>query len=204
MGKSFIHSVLEVSVHKIIFMKLQNKELCDDSISNLIETLPLSETLENFEDFFPIEFTWRTVFKTKDEDIFQLITAKYGIPFKLIKSKFDNMKRQYRRYIREERQLKKWMSFYCENEAHSNILHISFKSDDVEMQKNKNHNTSNGIKLAPSTEIQMDIDAEILTKSSNLTQPSEIENDQNFISSLNFWNENSRNDQKKFETISFK
>ncbi|KAG5672137.1 hypothetical protein PVAND_002291 [Polypedilum vanderplanki] len=48
-------------------MKLRNKELCDDSISNLIETLPLSETLENFEDFFPIEFTWRTVFKTSIE-----------------------------------------------------------------------------------------------------------------------------------------
>ncbi|KAG5674116.1 hypothetical protein PVAND_004101, partial [Polypedilum vanderplanki] len=48
-------------------MKLRNKELCDDSISNLIETLPLSETLGNFEDFFPIEFTWRTVFKTSIE-----------------------------------------------------------------------------------------------------------------------------------------
>ncbi|KAG5683365.1 hypothetical protein PVAND_012650 [Polypedilum vanderplanki] len=33
----------------------------------MIASLTLSETLENFEHFFPIEFTWRTVFKTSIE-----------------------------------------------------------------------------------------------------------------------------------------
>ncbi|KAG5683371.1 hypothetical protein PVAND_012656 [Polypedilum vanderplanki] len=97
---------------------------------------------------------------TQDEDIFQLMAAKFQIPFKLIKSKFDNMKRQYRRYIHEERQLTKWMSFYSQ--------HIKWNQ------------------IAPSTEIQMDIDAEIVTKSSNLTQPSEVENDEKFHKFIEF------------------
>ncbi|KAG5683369.1 hypothetical protein PVAND_012654 [Polypedilum vanderplanki] len=113
-----------------------------------------------------------------DDNIFQLLAAKHQISYKVIKIKFDNMKRQFKRYIREERQLTKWMLFYYENEANSNILHIPFKSEDVDMQENKQLNTS--------TEIQMDIDAEIETKSSNETKPSEVENDEKFHKFIEF------------------
>ncbi|KAG5683370.1 hypothetical protein PVAND_012655 [Polypedilum vanderplanki] len=61
---------------------------------------------------------------------------------------------------------------------HSNLMMLKCKKTKT--------TTLNGIKSAPSTEMKMDIDEEISTKSSNLTQPSEIGNDQKFHKFIEF------------------
>ncbi|KAG5681263.1 hypothetical protein PVAND_010714 [Polypedilum vanderplanki] len=70
------------------FYELRNKELCDDRISNLIETLPLSETLEILKTFFLLNLNGEpfskqvlstTVFSQRQSKLWKLFLQKLHV-----------------------------------------------------------------------------------------------------------------------------